>query len=150
MDMAKSTNVGSAKNNMMSLDKGKAARIVFVRVLIIALVDIIVSSLFDFVGADAMREYAFHLNVHTPLKYIFGVVLVLAAAFLVYTIVKKVDTSAWYMTPMMTGALALYLFVTAMFYDRFRTTPFLFYTMTVVGSILFVVYYIYTVLMYKK
>ena len=49
MDMAKSTKV-SAKNNMTSLNKGKAGRIVFVRILIIALVDIIVSSLFDFVG----------------------------------------------------------------------------------------------------
>lgn len=150
MDMAKSTNVSSAKNNMMSLNKGKAARIVFVRVLIIALVDIIVSSLFDFVGGEAMRELEFHRHVNTPLKYVFGVLFVLSIAFLVYTIVKKIDASAWYMTPFMISAASLYLFVTAVFYDRFRTTPFLFYTMTIVASVLFTVYYIYTVLMYKK
>lgn len=149
MDMAKSTKV-SAKNNMTSLNKGKAGRIVFVRILIIALVDIIVSSLFDFVGGEAMRELEFHRHVHTPLKYAFGVLLVLAVAFLVYTLVKKIDTSAWFMTPVMITAVSLYLFVTAMLYERFRTTPFLFYTMTVVVSVLFAVYYIYTVIMYKK
>jgi hypothetical protein len=150
MDMAKSKEISSVKNNMMSMKKGKAARIVFVRLLIIALVDIVVSSLFDFVGGEAMREYKFHCNVHTPLKYVFGVLLVLSIAFLVYTIVKKIDTSAWLMTPMMITAVALYLFVTAMLYDRFRTTPYLFYTMTIVVSVLFAVYYIYTILMYKK
>lgn len=150
MDMAKINNIRSADNKMKALNKGKAGRIVFVRILIIIFVDLIVSSLFDFVGGEAMRELAFHRHVHTPLKYIFGVLLVLSVAFLVYTLVKKIDASTWYMTPVMIAAVCLYLFVTAMLYENFRTTPFLFYTMTVVVSVLFAVYYIYTILMYKK
>lgn len=150
MDMAKTTDIKGANNKMRSLNKGKAGRIVFIRILIIIFVDIVVSSLFDFVGGEAMRELAFHRSVHTPLKYVFGVLLVLSAAFLVYTLAKKIDTSTWYMTPVMIGAVCLYLFVTAMLYENFRTTPFLFYTMTVVVSVLFAVYYIYTILMYKK
>ena len=134
----------------MSLSKGKAGRIVFIRILIIILVDVIVSSLFDFVGSEAMRELEFHRHIHTPLKYVLAVLLVLSIAFLVYTLIKKIDTSAWFMTPVMITAVCLYLFVTAMLYERFRTTPFLFYTMTVVVSVLFAVYYIYTILMYKK
>ena len=148
--MAKINNIRSADNKMKALNKGKAGRIVFVRILIIIFVDLIVSSLFDFVGGEAMRELAFHRHVHTPLKYIFGVLLVLSVAFLVYTLVKKIDASTWYMTPVMIAAVCLYLFVTAMLYENFRTTPFLFYTMTVVVSVLFAVYYIYTILMYKK
>lgn len=134
----------------MSLNKGKAGRIVFVRILIIVLVDLIVSSLFDFVGGEATRELEFHRHIHTPLKYAFGVLLVLAVVYFVYTLVKKIDTSTWMMTPAMVTAVALYLFVTAMLYENFRTTPFLFYTMTVVVSVLFAIYYIYTILFYKK
>ena len=150
--MAKSKKMSAVnpKNKMMSLDKGKAGRIVLFRVLIIILTDIIVSTLFDFVKADAVREYAFHMNVHTPLKYVTAALLILAAAYFVITLVKKIDTSAHYMTPAMIVAVTLYLFATTMFYEQFRTTPFLFYTMTVIASVLFAVYYIYTILLYKK
>ena len=150
--MAKSKKMAAVtpKNKMMSLDKGKAGRIVLFRVLIIILTDIIVSTLFDFVKADAVREYAFHMNVHTPLKYVTAALLILAAAYFVITLVKKIDTSAHYMTPAMIVAVTLYIFITTMFYEQFRTTPFLFYTMTVIASVLFAVYYIYTILLYKK
>ncbi len=150
--MAKSNKMSAANptNKMMALNKGKAGRIVLFRVLIIILTDIIVSTLFDFVKADAAREYAFHMNVHTPLKFVTAVLLVLAAVYFVITLVKKIDTSAHFMTPAMITAAALYLFVTTMFYEQFRTTPFLFYTMTVIASVLFAVYYIYTILLYKK
>lgn len=150
--MAKSNKTAAVNpaNKMMSLDKGKAGRIVLFRILIIILTDIIVATLFDFVKSDAAREYAFHINVHTPLKYVSAVILVLAAVYFVITLVKKIDTSAHYMTPAMAAAVAVYLFLTVIFYEQFRTTPFLFYTMTVIASVLFAVYYIYTILLYKK
>lgn len=152
MDMAKSKkiNAASAANKMMSLDKAKAGRIVFFRVLLIILTDIIVSTLFDFIKSEAMRHLTFHRSIQTPLTIAFGVVLVLAAIYFAVTVVKKIDTSAQYITPAMITAVALYLFVTTMFFDQFATTPFLFYTMTVIVSVLFAVYYIYTILLYKK
>ena len=150
MEMAKINNIRGYNNKMKSLSKGKAGRIVFIRILIIVFVDLVVSTLFDFVGGEAMRELTFHRHIHTPLKYVFGALLVLSVAFLIYTLIKKIDASTWYMTPVMITAVCLYLFVTAMLYENFRTTPFLFYTMTFVVSILFAVYYIYTILMYKK
>jgi hypothetical protein len=61
-----------------------------------------------------------------------------------------VDTSAHIMTPEMVLGLAFFLFTTAMFYDHFRNTPFLFYTIMVIGSVLYAVYYIYTILLYKR
>lgn len=134
----------------MSLDKGKAGQIVLFRILIIILTDIIVATLFDFVKSDAAREYMFHMNIHTPLKYVSTVILILAFVYLIVTILKKIDTSAYYMTPAMVAAAAVYLFLTVIFYEQFRTTPFLFYTMTVIASVLFAVYYIYTILLYKK
>lgn len=135
---------------MNTLGKMEAGRIVLFRLLIIVLADIIVGSLFDFVKAEATRELAFHMNVHPVLKVVFGVVLALAAVYFVVMLVKKVDTSAHIMTPEMVLGLALFLFTTAMFYDHFRNTPFLFYTIMVIGSVLYAVYYIYTILLYKR
>jgi hypothetical protein len=151
MNMAKSDKmVNKNANKMNTLGKMEAGRIVLFRILIIVLADIIVGSLFDFVKADAMRELAFHLNVHPALKVVFGAVLALAAVYFVVMLVKKVDTSAHIMTPEMVLGLALFLFTTAMFYDHFRNTPFLFYTIMVIGSVLYAVYYIYTIMLYKR
>ncbi len=134
----------------MSLGKGEAGRIVLFRILIIILADIIVASLFDFVKAEAMREFAFHTNVHPILKYVFGALFVLSLVYLIITLVKKIDTSAYIMTPGMISGLTLFLFLSAMLYDQFRNTPFLFYTIMIIASVLYAIYYIYTILLYKK
>ena len=90
MNMAKSDKmVNKNANKMNTLGKMEAGRIVLFRILIIVLADIIVGSLFDFVKADAMRELAFHLNVHPALKVVFGAVLALAAVYFVVMLVKK-------------------------------------------------------------
>ena len=135
---------------MASLGKMEAGRIVLFRILIIILADIIIGSLFDFVKAEAMRELAFHLNVHPVLKAVFGVVFAAAAVYFILMLVKKVDTSAHIMTPEMILGLGLFLFTSVMFYDHFRNTPFLFYTIMVIGSVLYAVYYIYTIMLYKR
>ncbi|MBQ7983972.1 MAG: hypothetical protein IJ302_10390 [Clostridia bacterium] len=152
MNMAKmtKTNAAAGANKMASLSKNEAGRIVLSRILIIILADIIVGSLFDFVRSEANREFFFHETLLPVLQIVFGACLVLSLAYLAVTLVKKIDTSAQYMTPAMISALALYLFVTVMFYDRFRGVPVLFYTMTVIVSVLFAVYYIYTIILYKK
>ena len=152
MDMAKTNkvNVNNTGNKMMSLDKSNACKIVFLRALIILVVDIIVASLFDFVQSEATRYYVFHMSVQTPLIIAFGILTVAAVGYLVVTYIKKLDTSAHYATPAMIVASALYILGTTVFFDRFATTPFLFYTITVIVSVLFVVYYIYTILLYKK
>lgn len=149
--MAKSDKmVKTPTNKMMSLGKNEAGRIVLFRILIIVLADIITGSLFDFVKGEATRELAFHLNVHPTLKYVFGALFVAAIAYFVVMLVKKIDTSAQIMTPEMVLGLAFFLFTSVMFYDRYRNTPFLFYTVMVVGSVLYAVYYIYTILLYKR
>lgn len=151
MDMAKSNKITkNTGNKMTSLDKSGAGRIVFFRILIIIITDIIVSSIFDFINTDASRQYAFHMDIQTPVTIVCGILTVLAAAYLIVTKLKKIDTSAQYMTPAMITAVALYLLVTSVFFDSFTTSPFLFYTMTVIVSVLFAVYYIYTILLYKK
>lgn len=151
MNMAKNNKVTEAAGNKMSsLSKNEAGRIVLFRILIIILADIIVASLFDFVKGEANRELFFHESLLPTFQIVFGVALGLSLVYLAITLLKRIDTSAHYMTPAMITALALYLFVTAMLYDRFRGVPILFYTMTVIASVLFVVYYIYTILLYKK
>ena len=151
MDMAKSDKIVNKNSNKMNaLGKSEAGRIVLFRILIILLADIITGSLFDFVKSEANRELAFHLNVHPILKIVSSAVLALAAVYFVFMLVKKVDTSAHIMTPAMTLGLAIFLFTSVMFYDHFRNTPFLFYTIMVIGSVLYAVYYIYTIMLYKR
>lgn len=151
MNMAKSDKmINKNANKMKTLGKMEAGRIVLFRILIIVLADIIVGSLFDFVKAEAMRELAFHMNVHPVLKVVFSAVLALAAVYFAVMLVKKVDTSVHIMTPEMVLGLAVFLFTTVMFYDQFRNTPFLFYTIMVIGSVLYAVYYIYTIMLYKR
>ncbi|MBO5257154.1 MAG: hypothetical protein J6C42_06650, partial [Clostridia bacterium] len=116
MNMAKTSKVNEAAagNKMTSLTKNEAGRIVLFRILIIILADIIVGTLFDFVKGEATRELFFHQNILTVLQIVFGVMLGLSVVYLVLTLVKKIDTSAHYMTPAMITALSLYLFVTVM------------------------------------
>ncbi len=84
------------------------------------------------------------------LKIVFPVLLACAVIYLVVTLVRKTDTSAHWVTPLMLTAVALYLTVTALFFDKFWVFPPMFYVMTVIVSLLFAVYYIYTILLYKK
>ena len=138
-------------NKMNTLSKNKAGRIVFFRILLIILADVIVSVLFESIrGSGNNLELSFYLHVLPVLRIVFGVLFAAALVYFIVTCVKKTDTSAYYVTPAMILALAAYLFVTALLYTQFHITPFLFYTMTIIVSVLFVVYYVYTILLYKK
>ena len=149
MDMAKKNAV--IKNKMMSLPKDKASTIVAIRILIILLVDIAVGcALSTLSKLEPSEGLYFQFSVLPIVKYVCAALVLLAAVYAVIMIVKKVDTSAHIMTPLMIFAVALYLAVTAAFLDRFIAAPYLFWTMTIVVSVLFAVYYIYTILMYKK
>jgi len=144
-------------NRMAKLDKKEAGKIVFFRILIMVLVCAAVGIFFNSLihstavnAAGFTAEYTFAVKVLPVLRIVFAALIVLSAAYLVYTIVKKVDTSTHIVTPYMLFAVFMYLGVFAGFYNRFRETPFLFWTLTVVLAVFFAVYYLYTVLMYKK
>ena len=134
----------SGSNKMKAVSKSRAGQIVLVRILVIVLVAVIVGILFDFVRGDAIREFPFHTYTLPVLRLVFP-----AVAYLVVTVVKKIDTSTHWITPEMLVGIGFYLSLTALFYDRFTSFPPLFYTISVIGCVLFAVYYIYTVLLYK-
>lgn len=144
----KKTKANNQKATVLT-EKNGAGRVVLFRTLIIILADLIMASLFDFVKSNANRELAFHLNVHPVLKVVFGVLFALSIVYLVITLVKKIDTSKHYMTPLMITGLTLFMFASIMTYDQLRNSPFLFYTAMIIGSVLYVVYYVYTKLLYK-
>ena len=143
---------GKKEKNIESVSRSTARQIVLVRILTIVIVDIVVAMLFDFVGprADAARATAFHMKVLPVLKIVFPALLLVALAYLIVTLVRKKDTSTDWITPVMITAVALYLTVTALFFDKFWVYPPVFYVMTVIVSLLFAVYYIYTILLYRK
>ena len=151
--MAKATKAAGkvgGGNKMNAMSKSKAGQVVLVRILVVVLLAIVVGTLLDFVRADAVREFPFHTNVLPVLRIVFPVLLVCAAAYLALTVAKKIDTSAHWVTPGMLVFIALYLSATVLLYDRLMLFPPLFYTVTVIGCVLIAVYYIYTVLLYKK
>lgn len=155
MNMAKTnnTNLMFRQTKISKMSKDDAGKIIFWRILIIAVVDLIVASLFDYIThSPAEVEGPFYMNVRPVLNIVFWALFALSVVYFIITIVKKIDTSAHVMTPEMISAGTLFLAVmtTGAFYNMFRITPYLFYTMTVIVSVLFAVYYIYTILLYKK
>lgn len=150
MDMAQKKNLSVKNEKAGSLDKEKATRLVITRIIIIIIADLLVASAFRFINTNANRQYYFHFNVLPVLKYVVAALVVISAAYWIITLVKKVDTSTHVMTPFMIFAFCMFLAVTVAFFDRFANTPFLFWTMIIVASVLFAVYYIYNILFYKK
>lgn len=155
MNMAKTrlTKPAFYQTKISKLSKDEAGAIIFWRIVIIAALDLIVASLFHYIThSPAEVETQFYMNVRPILSIVFWALFVAAAVYFIITLVKKIDTSAHIMTPEMILAATLYLAVvnTSVFYNMFRTTPYLFYTMTMIVSVLFAVYYIYTILLYKK
>ena len=137
-------------NKMMSLGKDAAVRIVCVRIFIFFLVAVLTATFFDYIKAEAMREFEFHQSTLPIITYASGAALLLSAVYLVITLVKKIDTSAHYVTPTMLVAIFGYLLGFALFYDKFRVAPSFFYTLTAIACVLVIVYYVYIVLLYKK
>ncbi|MBE6598442.1 MAG: hypothetical protein E7638_03250 [Ruminococcaceae bacterium] len=152
--MAK-TNTNITNNG---LTKSQAENVVTIRVLLLVLFDIAVSFLFDFFststktftaenGATYTLELVFH-NILPVLRWVFGILFVLSLAYFVIARVKKINTSRHPVTPEMLVVFTFILTAAVVFYDMFKITPFLFYTMTVVISVLVAIYYIYTMLFY--
>ena len=151
--MANTKKTVSVPNKINRLSKDEAGKIIFWRIIIILVADLLVASAFEYlIHSPAEVEFNFYMNIRPVLCYVFWALFALSVAYLVLTIVKKIDTSAYIMTPAMIAALTLYLSImsTGVFYDMIKMTPYLFYTLTVIASVLFLVYYVYTVLMYKK
>ena len=149
MNMARFT-LQKNNNKMASLSKDVAGRIVFVRILIYFLVGFLTATFFDYVKGEAMREFEFHQSTLPILIYVAAGALVLSAAYLIFTLIKKLDTSAHYVTPTMLAAISGYVLCFGLFYDKFRVAPSFFYTLTAIACVLVIVYYVYIVLLYKK
>lgn len=146
MDMAKHNQSVKLDNKAAGLSREEAGKVVTYRILILVLVDFIIGSLLDYVRADGNREYSFVFNVCPVLVWIFGAMAVAAAGYLVWSLVKKVDTRRHPVTPAMLFALCLFLFIATLFY---KSLTFMFLiALLVIGSVLFAMYYIYTNLLY--
>ncbi|MBE6613988.1 MAG: hypothetical protein E7631_01605 [Ruminococcaceae bacterium] len=128
------------------LSKEEAMTVVTFRVLIILLADIIIGSLLDFVRADSTREFTFVFSVCPWLTWVFGAVCAVSLGYFVWSLVKKVDTRRYYMTPAMLFALCLFLFAVVLLYKYL--TMMMIVSAMVIASVLFAVYYIYTNLLY--
>ena len=155
MNMANSKKLSEKKllnnSNMKRLDKKAATRLVVIRLLIIILFDLAIGFGLNYLRTcDMMITLNFHQNVLPVLRYVFAGVVLLAAAYVVMMIIKKVDSSAHVVTPLMIFAFAMILAITAAFFDRFQSAPYLYWIMAILVGVFFAVYYIYTILMYKK
>ena len=162
LDMAKNAgtsvrmrDAGVREKKINTLTKDEAGILVFARILTIIVVDIIVSSLFEAVRphegtvTDAMTAF---FKARPILVWVFGALLAAAVGYWIVTLVMKRDTSIDWVTPGMCVAVALYLFVSVLSYTQnaFWRFPPLFYVMTVIVSVLIAVYYVYTILLYRK
>ena len=146
MDMAKQNSIMNNNTNGKRLSKDEAMTVVAFRILIILLADIVIGTMLDFLRADSTREFTFVFNICPWLTWVFAAVCAVSAGYLVWSLVKKVDTRRMYMTPAMLFALCLFLFAIVLLY-RYLTMMMIVSAM-VIASVLFAVYYIYTNLLY--
>lgn len=146
MDMAKHNQSVKLEKNGSGLTREEAGKVVTYRILILVLADFLIGTLLDYVRADGSREYAFVFNVCPVLVWVFGVMTLGAAAYLVWSLVKKIDTKRYPITPAMIFALCFFLFAATLFYKSLTFTLML--AVLVIGSVLFALYYIYSNLLY--
>lgn len=153
MDMAQTKKAikNRSENKIASLGKGKATSLVKARVAILAGAEIIIgAALTALKKTDLLVLNSFYNKVLPVLRYVFAALALAAAAYLIVSIVKNIDTSADVVTPSMVFAIVMSLAVTAAFFGRFIMSTYLFWIAAAVLCVLFAVYYVYTVLMYKK
>lgn len=152
MNMSKNiTNAKKSSNNAnrKGYSRSDAGRVVAIRVLILVLFNVVMGSLFDYIiHAGNNLELVFYKNVRPVLLWVSIALFALSVAYVIVAKVKKLDTSRHAVTPEMLTALTLILMASTVLYNTFRLTPFLFFTMMIVISILVAVYYIYTMLFY--
>ncbi len=146
MDMAKQNSILKTKLGGDKLSKEEAGKVVTYRILIIFLADLIIGSLLDYVRADSTREYNFVFSICPWLTWVFAALFAGAAAWLVWSIVKKVDVRRYPMPPAMAVALTLFLFGITLLYKSITMVMIL--SVMVIASVLIAIYYIYTNLLY--
>ena len=154
MDMAQSKKISTKKNaanKMSALSKSKATGLVEIRIVIMVLVELVIGLVLNYLRkSDMMVTLRFHQHVLPVLRYVFAAFALAAAAYFIITVVKNIDTSAHVVTPFMLFAIAMSFAVTAAFFDRFLSAPYLFWIAAAIVCVFFALYYVYTVLMYKK
>ena len=159
MDMANTKQLNKKRTEKSSLPKvrtlkkNQAERLVFIRSVIIIVIALAVCAFFHrMTHSPAEVESVYALQVCPVINWVFIGLFVLSGAYLVISWVTKLDTSAHFVTPAMLMAVTLCLaLITNLYvYQRFKMAPYLFYTLVVIVSILFIVYNIYTILLYRK
>lgn len=157
MDMSqskKAANNRKAVNKIAALDKNSATFVVATRILIMVIAECLIGlglkCFNDLFKTDPSRAARFALNAVPVLKWIFIALSVLAAVYLVITIVKKIDTSAYFVTPLMIFAVMMSMAATLVLFNRFTSATYLFWIAAGIVCVFFALYYIYTILMYKK
>lgn len=139
-----------AANKMAALDKKSASYIVTVRVIIMVVIELFIGLAMTYLKKDALRSAKFYNHVRPVLVYVFAAFALLAAAYFIYTIVKETDTSVHVITPFMLFAIAMSFAVTIAFFTLFMKATYLFWIAAAIVCVFFALYYVYTVLMYKK
>ncbi len=150
MVMAKNTkmaNTAGKTNGAHKLSAQTKNHIVTMRMLIMALTDIIGVCLLSAISSDANVEFLFYQNWLIPLTVVFGVLTAAAVAYQVVVIVKKIKTETHYVTPAMIICVTAFCLVACLLYKRL--IPMTIAIASVVGTALFVVYCLYVHIFYR-
>ena len=153
MNMAETRKINLKKagaTKMSQLDKKSASALITLRVFIMAVVELFIGLTLSFLKKDAIRSAKFFNHVRPVLIYVFAAFVLAAAAYFIIAIVKELDTSVHVVTPFMLFAIAMSTAVVTAFYTLFMRATYLFWIGAVIVCVFFALFYIYTVLMYKK
>ena len=117
------------------------------RMLIMVLADIIGIVALLAIRQEARAELAFVNYWLVPLTVLFGVLTAAAAAYLIFSIVKKLDTSTHAVTPAMLFCIAAFCLIACLLYKRVMAMTLIVASIT--ATVLFLVYCLYVHIFYR-
>ena len=135
------------KHNGVGMDAKTKSRVVMVRMLIMALTDILGVCLLFAMSSDANVEFLFYQNWLIPLTVIFGVLTAASVAYQAVVIVKKIKTEKHYVTPAMLICVTAFCLAACLLYKQL--IPMTIVIASVVATALFIVYCLYVHIFYR-
>lgn len=129
------------------MDPKTKNRVVMMRMLIMALVDILGICILCAMSSDANVEFLFYQNWLIPMTVIFGVLTAASVAYQVVVIVKKIKTETHYVTPAMLICITAFCLAACLLYKRL--IPMTIVIASVVATALFIVYCLYVHIFYR-
>ncbi len=148
-NIAENKEMQTAKSGKMTLQE--KSKVILGRMAVILAIDVVVTLFLLAMKNEAAIDIFFYSyfirdNIGT---YVFGAVAILAVAAIIFTSVKKIDISKWYITPAMVLGISIFGAFAAFFWVNLYPAYMVVLTAMLIVSVLYFVYNLFLRIFYK-